>query len=432
MSTYIFVSGKNWTLSLAELGTYFQTRNLKFKIDYFSTEFCKLTVESPLNTKIINDLGGTIKIAQIKTMVPTKIFKEAFLERHKPAQKQLSQTIASSEVLEGILCAPDKVLFGISIYTSDNTIKPLGGRIQRFIGSAIKDELAVRGKKSRFMGIGQDRSEAQLSHVEVLKKNLVENQAEVLFCMGKTHTWIANTIAVHNPFEFQKRDLYKPNQRAIFGMSPRLARIMVNFSGCMQGKVLLDAFCGVGTILQEALLEQASVVGMDVNPWCVKAAKENLEWLTDEYSLGGTDFRVLQGDVARLAEKMGVESVDCVVSEPDLGPALREIPTGPYAQRIIAKLEPLFFEFIEEAYRVLRSGGRLVVVTPLIRTRSREAVVMALDEKLKEVGFKRVYAFTDDMFGLAAPEHGRLMGTASFGEIDEHHKIGREIHILQK
>ena len=62
-------------------------------------------------------------------------------------------------------------------------------------------------------------------------------------------------------------------------MPPRLARMMVNLSACTAGKTLLDPFCGVGTILQEALLEKAMVVGMDVNPWCVKAATENLEWL---------------------------------------------------------------------------------------------------------------------------------------------------------
>jgi tRNA G10 N-methylase Trm11 len=432
MPTYVFVSGKNWMLSLAELTTYFKARAIPFKIDYFSIEFFTITFIEEINPKIIDDLGGTIKIAEVKATLPSEAVKEAFIKKNKPAQKQLSRTVTTSGALEGMAKAEGKLLFGISIYTSDNAIKPLGGRIQRFIGSAIKDELAAQGKKSSFMGIGQDRSEAQLSHVEVLKKNLVENQAEVLLCIGKTETWVGNTVAVHNPFEFQKRDVYKPNQRAIFGMPPRLARMMVNLSACTSEKTLLDAFCGVGTILQEALLEHAAVVGTDVNSWCVKAAEENLEWLAGEYSISGADFRIIQGDVERLAEKVGVESVDCVVSEPDLGPALRETPTGPYAQKIIEKLEPLFLGFIEEAYRVLKIGGRLVVATPFIRTRSREAVTMPIDEKLKEVGFKRVYAFTDDMFSPQAPEHGRLMGSPSLVEMDERHKIGREIHILQK
>jgi len=432
MVTALFISGKNWILSLAELIAYFNARQILFQIDYFSTEFFKLTLKEDLNTQIISDLGGTLKIAEIKTKLPTETIKEAFPERNKKAQKEVSKAVASSGIPNGMAKSLNKILFGISIYTSDNDIKKAGGSIQRYVGSAIKEELATLGRKSSFMGIGVDRSEAQLTHVEVLKKQLVENQAEVLLCVGKTETWIGITVAVHNPFEFQKRDIYKPNQRAIFGMPPRLARMMVNLSACTAEKTLLDSFCGVGTILQEALLERAMVVGVDVNSWCVKAATENLEWLEQEYHLTDADFRVIQGDVCHLSERVGVESVDCVVSEPDLGPALRETPTGPYAQKIIGKLKPMFLDFIEQAYQVLRPNGRLVLVTPYIRTRSREAVTMPIDEKLREVGFKRIYPFTDDMFSAEAQEHGRLMGLPSLVEMDERHKIGREIHILQK
>ena len=162
---------------------------------------------------------------------------------------------------------------------------------------------------------------------------------------------------------------------------------------CTPGKVLLDPFCGVGTILQEALLEKAMVVGMDVNPWCVKAATENLEWLVQEYGLEDADFRVLQGDVSRLVEKIGQETMDCIVCEPDLGPALRQVPTGPYAEKIIQKLEPLYFGFVEQAYRALKPGGRLVLVTPYIKTRSGQAVTMPIDEKLEQLGIQEGLRF---------------------------------------
>jgi tRNA G10 N-methylase Trm11 len=61
-------------------------------------------------------------------------------------------------------------------------------------------------------------------------------------------------------------------------MPPRLAKIMLNLSHCKPGKIFLDPFCGVGTILQEALLIQATVVGIDANSWCIAAAQTNLEW----------------------------------------------------------------------------------------------------------------------------------------------------------
>ncbi len=266
-------------LSLAELTAYFKTRQIKFKIDFFSGEFFVLTFEEDFDASTMADLGGTIKIGEVRAKFPTETVKQAFHQKSKQAQIQITDSLVSSGVVDGMAKSPEKTLFGVSVYCTENSLRPYSTRIQRFVGSAIKEELADLGKRSKFMGFSKDRKRAQLSHVEVLKKNLVENQAEVLFCIGRDETWVATTIAVHNPFEFQKRDIYKPNQRVIFGMPPRLARIMVNLSACNHGKVLLDPFCGVGTILQEALLERAVVVGMDVNAWCVKAANENLEWL---------------------------------------------------------------------------------------------------------------------------------------------------------
>jgi tRNA G10 N-methylase Trm11 len=282
------------------------------------------------------------------------------------------------------------------------------------------------------MGFSKDRGLPQLRHVEVIKKKLVENQSEVLVCIGKQKTWVGSTVGVHNPFEFQKRDVGKPNERRIFAMPPRIARMMVNLSAAAPGKVLLDPFCGVGTILQEALLGRAKVVGVDANSWCVKAATENLEWLTREYSLENADFRVVQGDVSKLTQKIGQEMVNCIVTEPDLGPALRQVPTGPYALKIIEKLEPLFFSFVEKAYQVLKAGGRLVLVTPFIVTRSGQAVTMPIREKLESLGFTRVQPFTKEMFPEKLEAVEALESLGSLIEIDERHKIGREIHIYQK
>jgi tRNA G10 N-methylase Trm11 len=432
MPTELFISGKNWKLSLAELASYLEARKIKFELQFFSKEFFAVSVEEGFGASTIEDLGGTIKIGEVKAKFQTQIVKEAFLQKSKQAQSQITESLASSGSVDEMAKSAEKIFFGISVYCTEKTLRPLSWVIQRFVGSAIKGELAGYGKKSKFMGFSKDRKFAQLSHVEVLKKNLVENKAEVLLCIGKEETWVATTVAVHNPFEFQKRDIYKPNQRKIFAMPPRIARIMVNLSSCTPEKVLLDPFCGVGTILQEALLAGAKVVGVDVNPWCVKAANENLEWLKREYSLEGTEFRVLQGDVSRLAQKIGQETVDCIVTEPDLGPALRQFPTGPYALKIIQKLEPLYFGFVEEAHRVLKRDGRLVLVTPYINTRSGKSVTMSIGEKLENCGFKRVQPLTKEMFSEGAVGLEELVGVSSLVEVDERHKIGREIHIYEK
>ena len=398
MFTELFISGKNWKLSLAELVSYLKAREIKFEIQYFSKEFFVFNFQKNFEPSVMPDLGGTIKIGQEKTKFSTQIIKKAFVDKNKQARSQIKETLASSDLVKEIDKSAEKLFFGVSIYCAENSLRPLSGTIQRFIGSAVKDDLKDFGKKSKFMGFSKDRRSAQLSHVEVLKKNLVENNAEVLVCVGKDETWVARTVAVHNPFEFQKRDIYKPIQRNIFGMPPRLARIMVNLSACTPGKVLLDPFCGVGTVLQEALLAHANVVGVDVNPWCVKASSENLQWIKSEYNLEDAEFRIMQGDVGRLAEKVGQETVDCIVTEPDLGPALREVPTAPYAQKIIQKLEPLFFSLVEQAFTVLKKDGRLVLVTPYMISRSGQSVFMPIVDKLENSGFKILQPFSKDSF----------------------------------
>jgi tRNA G10 N-methylase Trm11 len=432
-STEVFIPGKNWRLSLAELASFAEARKNKFKVYSFSKEFFVVKIEDDRGFWAIADLGGFIKIGDVTETLSTESLKESFIQKNKEAKAQISRSIAASSLIDNLhKTASKKTFFGVSVYCAENSLRPVSGGIQRFVGSTVKRELAKKGKRSKFMGFSRDRKNPQLSHVEVLKKNLVENKAEILFCVGKEQAFVAATIAVHNPFEFQKRDVGKPVQRRIFAIPPRLARIMINLAACTEGKVLLDPFCGVGTILQEALLSKAKTVGVDINRWCVEAAKRNLEWLKAEYALENAEYRVLQGNVHRLPQKIGWEQVDCIATEPDLGPALRQIPTTSYAVRIVEKLEPLYSGLLEEAYKVLKSTGRLVVVSPYIKTRSRKPITMGIEKKALEIGFGRVYPFQRGFFAEDVVVSEKLLAMASFVDAEERHKVGRMINVFQK
>jgi tRNA G10 N-methylase Trm11 len=431
-TTCVFIPGKNWKLSLAELAEFLEAREARFSVASFSKEFFTINGEQNANILAIADLGGILKIGSVAAEFATEVLEEAVLQKDKHAREELKKSITNSGLVdEMLIVAPGKTLFGVSVYCAEDSLRPFSGSIQRFLGSSVKRELSTHGKKSGFMGFSRNRKDPQLSLVEVLKKNLVENRAEILLCVGKKQTSVSTTVAVHNPFEFQKRDVGKPNQRKIFAIPPRLARIMVNLTSCTPGKLLLDPFCGVGTILQEALLAKARVVGVDTNPWCVRAAMENLEWLRREYSLEKPEYTILQGDARRLTDKLKGR-VDCIATEPDLGPALRQIPTTPYATKIIAKLEPLYYSFLEEAYKTLKENGRLALVTPYIRTRSGRPVTMPIVEKAIATGFERVYPFQREIFARDVEVKEKLAETASFVDAEIRHKIGREIHVFQK
>lgn len=430
--TYVFIPGKNWKLSLAELVSFLKSKNHKFKITSLSKPFFITEIEEELDPSFIDDLGGIIKIGKTVSRIPSETIKDAFLQRSRQAQEEVRANLSANCAIGEIFKTPmKKCVFGVSLYFEDPHFIRASREMQRFIGSYFKDQLVAEGTKAKFMGFPKNRQLPQLTHVEVLKKGLVETSAEILFCIGRDQTFIARTIAVHNPFEFQKRDINRPIQRKIFSIPPRLARIMVNLSSCSHEKVLLDPFCGVGTILQEAMLMKAQTIGMDINPWCVKASCQNLEWLKKEYILKEAKYTVLLGDSRRLTNHISRESVDSVVTEPDLGPALRHLPTILHAKRIADKLTPLFSDFLLSSYKALKDGGKLVFVTPYIKTRSGSFVSMSIEEKAEAVEFETVCPFEKEDFEDKW-QVDDLTRTVSFIDMEQRHKVGREIHIFQK
>ena len=88
-TVYVFVSGKNWKLSLAELTSYLEARNCLFKVTDFSRTFFTVETEDPLSTSTIDDLGGILKIGEVAAFLPTALLEEAFLKENKKAKEQV-------------------------------------------------------------------------------------------------------------------------------------------------------------------------------------------------------------------------------------------------------------------------------------------------------------------------------------------------------
>jgi tRNA G10 N-methylase Trm11 len=430
---YVFICGKNWRLSLAELISFQRTREPGFQITGFSKSFFRAISNQVLDQNIVDSLGGIIKLGIIRSHIPVITLEEAFLRHERQAREDVETKLSADCPVDEIFEAPEnRIVFGVSIYSENQRLSRFSWEIQRFLGTHFKKELASEDIRSKFMGLPKTRKLPQLTHVEVLKKKLIEDSAEILFCIDEQQAYLAKTIAVHNPFEFQKRDIDRPVQRKIFSIPPRLAKIMVNLSDCQSGKTFLDPFCGVGTILQEAMLARAEVVGLDNNPWCVKAAEKNLEWIRDQYDLKTVKYRVLLGNSRKLINHVDAEDIDCIATEPDLGPALRHLPTEHYAEEIVDRLRPLYYDFLEGAYKVLKSKGKLVLVTPLVKTRSEKPVTLKIEEKAETIGFQIVRPFDKADFAEYKRGIEELSETSSFVDAEERHKIGREIHIFRK
>lgn len=111
------------------------------------------------------------------------------------------------------------------------------------------------------------------------------------------------------PKRFKERD---PMKRPFFhpaALPAKLARCMVNLACPQEGDLLLDPFCGVGSILIEAGLIECRILGLDADRSMVEGSRRNLaHYNIDPEGLVVTDSRLLP-----------IKEVDCVVTDPPYG-----------------------------------------------------------------------------------------------------------------
>jgi tRNA G10 N-methylase Trm11 len=375
MTEFIFILGKNAELSTAEIENYLKVRRAGFETADSGEGFLVIKADG-LPPKMTEGLGGTLKTGEV-------IFS--------------GEGVESANFDKLFSSLPEKALFAISAYGSNVDGKALA--------ELFKKQMKACGIKAGYV-----HSDTPLTHTDVLRKRLLEKGAEFLACRGKKF-WLAKTTAVHDPYEFQKRDMERPVQRAIFSIPPRLARIMINLANVTDG-VLLDPFCGIGSILQEAALAGFDVRGEDIDEAAVKGCRENLRWLEKTYgaAIGGLDEKIRQGDARKLSGYFAANSVDAIVTEPYLGEPLRDKPDERQARQILEELGPLFKESVKEMSKILKPHGRIVMVSPFFEADG------------KPVGL--------DMRQIASDAKLRLL--RQLPDFEERHRTLRMINVLEK
>jgi tRNA G10 N-methylase Trm11 len=226
---------------------------------------------------------------------------------------------------------------------------------------------------------------------ELFSERVVSRSAMdfVVFPIGAAPQW-GVTVYVPETEEFKERSSERPYITSGISLSSRLARMLVNIAGVSKGQVLLDPFCGSGTILAEGLLKGAECVGIDRNHGSVERTKENLAWLVDQELRDRSrapTYSILTGDATDLARQVGDRTVDAIVSEPILIPRLYSPPSLDKARRLIKHASFIYSEALHEMSRILKPGGRLVLVSPSVRTIDGKDVTLTF-EGLRDVGLK--------------------------------------------
>ncbi len=370
---FLVILGRNPALSLAEVRAVFGFDALRVSDD---VALLTLEKESAWDAQEhFQRLGGALKIAVVQTKI---------------AAKEMPQTLGRLLERWRESVGLGRIEIGVSVHGSHERDVAL---LRRQAYAALLSYKAHAREQGQQVRVVTSR-EKTLSSVVVFKNRLLDPHRgrELLIVGMQKDVLIGSTLAVQD-FEGQShRDYGRPRRDPKRGMLPiQLARIMVNLALPKPCGTLLDPFCGIGTILQEALLLGHTVIGSDIDPHAIGGTRVNLEWLSGS-SLRGVERRsnpvLFCADIRNLAKHLRDYSVDAIATELDLGPLIRGNPTPARVEEIRAKLLPLYRDAFRVFAQVLKPGSRAVIALPAWRVGNQ--TLFAVDDLaiFMNIGFK--------------------------------------------
>jgi len=335
---YFFVLGTNASLSAAELAAVIDFKDPRLLAPDF------LVIDSPreINAEnLIKRLGGMVKIGRIEAEIKSG--------DDKNLEKEIRQ-IASERQAAG---TGSKFNFGFSDYGHRNFNK-------KDLGLKLKKYFSEEKISSRFV-ISREKT---LSSVVVAQNKLLKNGVEIILAGQGDNILIGATLAVQPFKDLSLRDFGRPARDDMSGMlPPKLAQIMINLAQVNHFEaVLVDPFCGSGTVLSEAMLMGYKYLfGSDISAKAVEDTRRNINWTKELYKVTDVKLKLFVKNAMDLSKFIKGDSVAAIVTEPYLGPQRGLIAF----KSVIANLEELYSESLKEFNKVLQAGARVVMIWPM-------------------------------------------------------------------
>jgi tRNA G10 N-methylase Trm11 len=378
MYRYFIILGKTPGLSVAELLAQGKRNETPFTLLHISREVAIFSSESAINVVIfMRQLGGTVKIGDIVGEM-----------KWDDGEDQLHTFFSSTIILAQFLKSKvGKVHFGISMYDggADSKLYESLTYQQRLFHKEVKDNLAEAGRKAGFVRF----EDTTLSSVSVEKNDLLkENGFEMVLIATPSLLYVGHTRAVQEFESFSTRDYGRPRRDRRSGiMPPKLARMMINLSQIPKNGTLLDPFCGSGTIVTEAvILGISNIVGTDMSGKAIGDSRQNLDWVRSHFSTAQSNVMFKITDVRNLSRVIGFGSIDAIATEPFLGPPHHSQPNQKQAENILQGLKVTYLDAFQEFKKVLKTGGRVVMLFPVFGSKGQFIFLDILDD-IKRMGF---------------------------------------------
>lgn len=397
---YLFCLGNNTSLSMAEILAKINYRSCS----YINKEVFLVEIDKKINAgSEIKMLGGTKKIAAV--------FAEIDLNNKKIALEEIKNIIPEKH--EG------KFKFGFSVYG--------GLKLNiKILAMELKKELKKREISCRWV----TSSEKDLSTVVVGQNKLDSVGLEIIAARQGEKILLAKTDAVQDYKNLSFRDYGRPDRDSHSGMlPPKLAQIMINLATVKNKEmaVLLDPFCGSGTVLMEAvMLGFVKIAGSDISAKAVDDSRRNIGWLQKRFEIKNRNIEIRKMSALNLSDFFEKDSISCIVTEPYLGPQRGAIDL----KKIKIELEELYGKTISEFAKILKSGARVVMLWPVFKIKkdsSQKENSFFITPKYKD--FNLVNILREDLIKDKGKEIS-FRKTIVYGRAGQ--RVWREIVILEK
>lgn len=319
---YLFELGRITSLSRAEIEQTLISFKINFTILNLSQHFLFIETKGALDEQtLIERLGGTISIAI-----------------------QISETSHPQDVVSILMKNQPTGKIQFSIHAEH----------ERKLAEEVKRLLKEVGRSARYI---PPRNTATIIH-----NKLVEKRGDITIIDRAIYL----TRAVQPIESWSERDFGRPGRDSESGMlPPKLARMMINISGASPSEVLLDPFCGSGTVLTEAiLLGFTNILGSDNAEQAIEDTKKNIEWILEKKKGRVPPYTIINSDIRDLVSKFGKECVEAIVAEPYMGKPLTGHEREDFLRSQAKELGELYVEAFRIFQVILKPGGKVVFIIP--------------------------------------------------------------------
>lgn len=334
---YYFELGRERRLALAELAHCLPKVTRVAGTD----QIVLVTSETALPTRELQArLGGTVKIGQILRKTSRTTFKHDLLAE-----------------IETYLRDSHGRHLGLSFYG-----QTFSAELRNRVSLELKRALQTHGRRVRFVLAPQPVLSSVVVSSQLLKRG------REFSLIGSGHELSIGYTQTCQPWrQWSHYDYGRPQRDPERGMlPPKLARMMLNLADCDATTEVLDPFCGMGTVLQEARrIGVARAMGFDRDRLAIQATLANMAWLEHQPLTHLPAVEVTQVSIEQVTDQL-THKVSTIVTEGNLGPAtLAQMSPN---DRLIAfrRLKHDYGRWIKILETLIVPQGRIVLALPVL------------------------------------------------------------------